>query len=98
MTPATQAYKRTNGVKATAKIIVVDDHPIVRHGLVELIRRDESLEVCGEADNAAATLEMVRMLSPDLVTLDLSLAGPTSGMDLLAELAANHRDVKVLVI
>jgi len=82
-----QAHKREPGTKATAKIVVVDDHPIVRHGLVQLISQAEDLEVCGEADNGTTALELIATLAPDLVTVDLSLPGKISGMDVVASIA-----------
>jgi DNA-binding NarL/FixJ family response regulator len=98
MTPSTQARKRTNNEKDTIRVVVVDDHPIMRHGLVQLLARDETLEVCGEADNAESAIALVAELKPDLVTLDLSLPGKVSGLDLLSKIVAAHEGVKVLVL
>lgn len=92
------ARKRSSGIKTTVKIVVVDDHPIVRHGLIQLLRPDETLEVCGEADNAAQAIEQVTTIKPDLVTLDLSLPGEWRGLDLLTEIIKAHDGVKVLVL
>lgn len=82
-----QAHKREASARATAKIIVVDDHPIVRHGLMQLIAQADDLEVCGEAENGAAALELIATLAPDLVTVDLSLPGDITGIDLVARIA-----------
>lgn len=93
-----QAHKRTGEIKATTRILVVDDHPFVRHGLIQLLSRDPSLEVCGEADNLETALELVASLKPDLVTLDLSLRGEITGFEILSKMTELNPGVKVLVI
>src|SRR5581483_4736987 len=57
------------------RIVVVDDHPLFRKGLAELIHSEDSLAVCGEADNAAEAMEVTRKLDPDLFMVYLSLPG-----------------------
>lgn len=93
-----QAHKRSGSIKNCKRMLVVDDHPIVRHALMQLLSTDESIEVCGEADNTDATIEMVGRLKPDLVTLDLSLHGQIIGIDILNAINQAHPGVKVLVI
>src|SRR5579862_8708685 len=56
-----------------AQILVVDDHPIMRKGVCELLARDRRWTVCGEAKNGREAVENVRALKPDLVILDLNM-------------------------
>lgn len=79
------------------KIFIVDDHPVVRRGLRQLINEAEDLAVCGEAESAAETLSKVEASSPDLVLVDLTLKG-TSGLELTKQLRAQHPDVHVLIL
>lgn len=78
-----------------ARILVVDDHPLLRRGVVELINSEGMLEVCGEATNLADAYQMVAKLKPDLVIADISLEG-NSGIELMKELAYRWSDLPVL--
>jgi DNA-binding NarL/FixJ family response regulator len=79
-----------------ARILIVDDHPLVRTGFAQLIGDTHDLEVCGEASNMADALELVTSLKPDLAIIDLSLAGG-SGLDLIEHIKARDSDVLMLV-
>jgi len=89
------ARKETETRKA--RILVVDDHPIVRQGLSLLIDRQSDLTVCGEADDMAAALKAVAALKPDIVILDISLEGP-DGIEVLKNLRITHARLPVLVL
>ncbi|KKK79848.1 hypothetical protein LCGC14_2829400, partial [marine sediment metagenome] len=78
------------------KVLIVDDHPIVRHGLGELIARQSDLEVCGEAANAAEALRQVEANRPDIAVVDISLDGD-NGIELTEQIRALYPDVKILV-
>lgn len=86
--------KRANA--AGRRILVVDDHPIVRRGLEELLAREVDIDVCAGADSVSEALRQVDQLRPELVVVDLSL-GEGSGMDLITEIAERYEDVKMLV-
>ena len=79
------------------KVLVVDDHPIVRHGLCVLVGHEPDLEVCGEASDAASALEAVPRLKPDLMVLDISMAGP-NGIELAKIMRDHHPEVSILVL
>ena len=79
------------------RIYVVDDHPITRRGLTQLINHERDLIVCGEADSATHALEEIPLLRPDLILLDLSLPRK-SGLTLLKEIRALCEGVAVLVL
>jgi len=77
------------------RVVIVDDHPIVRAGLAALIDAEPDLEVCGHAEDAREALRVVDSVRPHLVLVDLSLKG-TSGLELIKQLV--DRPVKVLVV
>ena len=77
-------------------ILLVDDHPLVRHGLAQLINPQDDLEVCGEAGTPDEALAAVRKLRPNLAIVDLSL-GDADGLDLVKALQHGHPDLPVLV-
>lgn len=83
------------GVKR--KIFVVEDHPVFRVGLRELLDQEPDLRVCGEAEDVGTALAEITRHQPDLVIVDLSLKG-RSGMELIREIRANLRDTPVLVL
>lgn len=58
-----------------AKILIVDDHPLLRKGVMQLIELDEELEAIGEASNGAEGVELALQLDPDLILLDLNMRG-----------------------
>ena len=77
-------------------ILIVDDHPIVRRGMAELLSDSPDLQVCGSAEDACEAMEKIRSLKPDLVIVDLSLK-ETSGLELIKEARCEHPSVKILV-
>jgi DNA-binding NarL/FixJ family response regulator len=94
---ATSESKAKAGNAAKARVLIVDDHPIVREGLALRINRQADLAVCGEAATPAEALAAVDSLRPDLVVLDLSL-GEGSGLMLIRDIKRLHPDMPVLVL
>lgn len=80
-----------------SRILVVDDHPVVRQGLILALARNPRLTICGEAEGMQGALSLIRESPPDLVLADLDLDGP-SGLDLVKELRAEHPDLPVLIL
>lgn len=80
-----------------SRVLIVDDHPIVRQGLAQLIAQETDLEVCGEADDPETALTAVEERRPDIAVIDLMLKG-TPGFHLIRTLRARHRELPVLVI
>jgi DNA-binding NarL/FixJ family response regulator len=86
-----------NGTAARKTVFIVDDHPIVRQGLTMLINREQDLAVCGDAEEAGAALRGIEELKPDLIVLDISLAGP-DGLDLLKTIRTRDTSLPVLML
>src|ERR1017187_7820695 len=78
-------------------IYIVEDHPIFREGLVQLVNAEKDLTVCGQAGNAAQALRAFARVKPDLALVDITLPGK-SGLELIKELRPQNRQVKLLVV
>jgi len=83
--------------KKAKQILIVDDHPMMREGLAQLINREKDLTVAGEADNAAKAVEQTAQLKPDLVIIDITLPG-RSGLELIRDIHAVLPAALVLVV
>jgi DNA-binding NarL/FixJ family response regulator len=79
------------------KVLVVDDHPVFRAGLIGLVNREPDLTVCGEADDAAQAFAAIERLQPDLVLMDMGLPDK-SGLELLKDVRSAFPEQKVLII
>ena len=79
------------------KILVVDDHPIVRSGIAGVFAIEDDFELVGEAADGAQALALVAALAPDVVVTDLRMPG-MDGRELTERLARDHPEVKVLVV
>ncbi len=71
--------------KKKSRILLVDDHPLVRRGLAFVLNGEPDLEVCGECEDGASALEAIERLSPDLAIIDLTLS-KGDGLDLIREI------------
>ena len=79
------------------KVLLVDDHPMMRQGLAQLINQQADLMVCAEAGDASDAMKLVDLLKPDLAMVDISLGGK-SGLELIKDLQALHPEVPGLVM
>jgi DNA-binding NarL/FixJ family response regulator len=79
------------------KVLLVEDHPLVREGLVNLISQQADLQVCGEAGNELQALEIIRTVQPHIAIVDISLENG-SGIDLIKSIKAMFPAVTVLVL
>ena len=79
------------------RILVVDDHPVMREGLCSAVGTQNDLMVCGEAESWREALRKITSLKPDLVLLDLNLKDG-NGWELLRQLSSEKLDTPVLVI
>ena len=79
------------------RIVIVDDHPLFRKGLEQIIHSDGSFAVCGEAGNAAEAMDVIRKLNPDMAIVDLSLPG-ANGIELIKNIRAEFARLPILVL
>ena len=90
-------YKTPIPVATKRRILVVDDHPIVRQGLALMINRECDLVVCGEAEDATGAMLVLASARPDVLIVDISLNGP-DGLDLLKNIRTTHPTLPVLIL
>lgn len=79
-------------------IIVVDDHPLFRKGVVQMLSQEPDLEVRAEAESAPVALDLMRRTKLDLAILDIGLDGSTNGIELTKSIKAEHPQLPVLVL
>ncbi len=92
-------HKPPTGVPKDRKrrVLIVDDHPIVRQGLRRLIEAESDLEVCGEAETAREAKSLIRELEPDAVIVDVSLK-QGDGLELVKDARAHYPSLPLLVL
>lgn len=78
-------------------VFIVDDHTMFREGLRQLIERESTMSVCGDAPDATEAMVGIRSSKPDVVIVDISLAG-ASGLDLIKDIKAEFEELPVLVV
>lgn len=79
------------------KVLVVDDHPVLRNGVTMLINEEPDMEVCGEAVSGGEALQYLEKECPDIVLLDMAL-GDMNGFELIPKMLELHPDLKILVL
>jgi DNA-binding NarL/FixJ family response regulator len=80
-----------------SKILIVDDHPIVRQGLAELVNHENDLVVCGQAEDAHQARKAIKELRPDMAVIDISLR-ETSGIELIKDINVQYPNLPVLAL
>jgi DNA-binding NarL/FixJ family response regulator len=88
---------KENLLPPQTRILIVDDHPMMREGLAHFIGRQPDMTVCGEAGDAGEALEKVRLLKPNLVLADITLPG-RNGLELIKDIQSLDARVAVLVL
>jgi DNA-binding NarL/FixJ family response regulator len=89
--------RQSEAVLIKRRVLVVDDHPIIRQGLALLIDREPDLVVCGRAEEVHSATQAIASLRPDLLILDISLGGQ-DGLELLKQVRARDTDLPILVL
>src|SRR5208282_2400765 len=79
------------------RVFIVEDHPVFRQGLTQVINAEPGLAVCGEADNVRQALKGITQLKPDVVLVDITLSGK-SGLELIKTVRTKDRTIKLLVV
>jgi len=80
-----------------SKILVVDDHPMVREGIARLVDNEQDLMICGQADDAPEALKAISETKPDIAVVDVSLKS-SSGIELMKSIKAQYPKLPVLVL
>src|SRR5882724_6205104 len=88
--------KNPEAVPATMKILIVDDHPVVREGLAMHLAMQPDLEVCGEAEDVPGALDLLASTRPDVAIIDISLKNG-NGLELIRRIKDRHDAVRILV-
>ena len=86
-----------SGAKKKNRVLLVDDHPIVRQGLAELISRQADLTICGEAGDVHEAFTLIAKLRPDMAVIDVSLKD-ASGLELIKTLKVQDPNLPLLVL
>lgn len=86
-----------DGTPAIKRILVVDDHPVVRQGIKHLLEHEPDLRICAEAESAGEALQALQKHKPDLVLVDISLKG-TDGLELTKWIRAQNKKLPILVL
>lgn len=89
--------KKQRNSRKKAKILIVDDHSLVRKGLIELINQEPDLVVSAEAKNAEQALEAIEKQEVDLAIVDISLEG-TNGIELTEKIKSRYPHLPVLIL
>lgn len=79
------------------KVLLVEDHPMFREHLTQLIKRDLDMTICGEADNIRDAMNLILEQKPDIAIVDITLRG-SSGLELLKDIKAQNIELNVLVL
>src|SRR2546421_11650104 len=80
-----------------SRVVLVEDHPMFREQLAQLINKEPAMTVCGEADNIHDAFQLIETKAPDIAIVDLTLKGPT-GLELIKNLKTQEINVPVLVL
>lgn len=94
---STTHFTRTAEKPARKRILLVDDHPMMRMGLVQLLGKQAGVEICGEAGSPAEAMALIPKAKPDLILVDISMKG-ASGLEFIKDVHALHGHVPMLVV
>ncbi|MBW7909489.1 MAG: response regulator transcription factor [Kiritimatiellae bacterium] len=97
MKPAPSKRETTGDAPAIKRILIVDDHPIVRQGIRHLLEQEPDLRVCCEAESAGEALQALQKQKPDLAIVDISLKG-TDGIELTKWIRAQDEKIPILIL
>lgn len=78
-------------------VLIVDDHQLMRQGLVALLEEQDDLDVVGEADSGRAAVELARQHKPDVIVLDIDMKD-LNGIDAAKQILSSHPDIRILAL
>jgi DNA-binding NarL/FixJ family response regulator len=96
-TTTAETLPSTNGKKDATRVLIVDDHPLLRKGVSQLIDQEKDLLVVGEAEDAHKAITAIENTNPDVALIDITLNG-ASGIELLKDVRARFPKLKMLVL
>jgi DNA-binding NarL/FixJ family response regulator len=97
VTPPPAPPKQAPPAKPKRRVLLVDDHPMVRERLAELINQEADLEVCGEAEDVVGAMEAVEQFTPDVAVVDITLKD-SYGIELIKNFKAHYPKLPALVL
>ena len=80
----------------TISVVIIDDHPVIRHGVTSVLKKQPDMHVVGESDTAATALPLIKELKPDVVILDITMTG-ISGIDLIPYIKALSENTIIII-
>lgn len=80
------------------KIILVDDHPVVRGGIAKFLEKEKDLEICAEAESASEAIKLINQYSPHIVLVDITLKGEVDGIELIKIIKTRFPDIYTLCL
>ncbi len=95
--PAPPNFLRTEGMKKSTKIVIAEDHTILREGLRALLSSQPGFEIIGEAENGRDAVRCVGEKNPDLILIDLSMP-KMNGLEAIKEIKKQNAETKVIVL
>ncbi|MDY6932794.1 MAG: response regulator transcription factor [Spirochaetota bacterium] len=84
--------------KNNVNIVLVDDHPIIREGIKQVVEKADDLKVCGGASDASEAMVLINKHKPDIVIVDISLGGSINGIDLVRSIRERFPEVYTLML
>ena len=88
--------KQDKTTEKKTQILIVDDHPVIREGLMAIINHEQDFDICGQAEDAYAALKAINELKPDIVITDISLNN-SDGIELTKNIKAGHPGLPVII-
>src|SRR4051794_9251965 len=83
--------------KSQTRVLIVDDHPVLRSGISQIINQEQDMTVCGEVSDGKKTIQTIAQVKPDVVILDISLNG-VSGIEVLKDIKTHYPKLHVLIL
>ena len=77
-------------------VVIIDDHPVIRHGVTSVLKKQTDMHVVGESDTAATALPLIKEIKPDVVILDITMTG-ISGIDLIPYIKALSEETIIII-